>query len=69
MMMLDRDRGGFGMTTRGRSRQVLMGDQMQLAAPSEGRHPGRIGLSCLEYLLGGVAVVPPGRGLFLPTTH
>ena len=46
-----------------------MGDQMQLAAPSEGSHPGRSGLSCLEYLLGGVAVVPPGRGLFLPTTH
>jgi len=31
-------------------------------------HPGRSGESSLEYLLDGLATVPPDRGIFLPTT-
>ena len=47
---------------------VLLGDQMQLPAPSEGHHPGESGHSCLEYLLRGAECVPPSMGVFLPTT-
>ena len=47
---------------------VLLGDQMQLPAPSEGHHPGESGASCLEYLLRGAECVPPSMGVFLPTT-
>ena len=47
---------------------VLLGDQMQLPAPSEGHHPGESGASCLEYLLRGAETVPPSMGIFLPTT-
>jgi uncharacterized protein len=44
---------------------VLVGDQMQLAQPTQGTHPGDTGLSCLEYLLQGRATVPPELGIFL----
>ena len=44
---------------------ILVGDQMQLAQPSQGSHPGDTGLSCLEYLLHGQATVPADRGIFL----
>jgi uncharacterized protein len=47
---------------------VLVGDQMQLAQPIQGVHPGNSGLSALDYLLEEAATVPPGRGIFLPTT-
>ena len=47
---------------------VLLGDQMQLPAPSEGHHPGESGASCLEYLLRGAEVVPPSMGIFLPVS-
>jgi uncharacterized protein len=47
---------------------VLIGDQMQLAQPAQGSHPGQSGLSCLHYLLEGHATVPPDRGVLLPTT-
>jgi predicted RecB family nuclease len=47
---------------------VLLGDQMQLPAPSEGCHPGESGASCLEYLLQDAECVPPSMGIFLPTT-
>ena len=47
---------------------VLLGDQMQLGQPIQGTHPGRSGESTLEYLLDGLATVPPDRGIFLPTT-
>ena len=47
---------------------VLLGDQMQLGQPIQGTHPGRSGESSLEYLLDGLATVPPDRGIFLPTT-
>jgi uncharacterized protein len=48
---------------------VLVGDQMQLAQPLKGVHPGNSGCSALEYLLGPLATVPPDRGIFLATTR
>ena len=47
---------------------VLVGDQMQLAQPIQGTHPGESGLSGLDYLLEGHAVVPAKRGIFLSRT-
>ena len=47
---------------------VLLGDQMQLGQPTQGVHPGRSGESSLDYLLGGMATIPPERGVFLKTT-
>ncbi|HLA27483.1 MAG TPA: hypothetical protein VJZ49_06275 [Syntrophales bacterium] len=41
---------------------------MQLAQPVQGIHPGRSGESSLEYLLNGMATIPPERGIFLKTT-
>jgi len=48
---------------------VLLGDQMQLGQPVQGIHPGRSGESSLEYLLKGLATIPPERGIFLKTTY
>lgn len=48
---------------------VLLGDQMQLAQPIKGAHPGRTGESVLDYLLDGEAVIAPERGVFLATTR
>jgi len=48
---------------------VLLGDQMQLGQPIQGVHPGRSGESTLDYLLDGLATIPPDRGIFLPTTY
>ena len=48
---------------------ILVGDQMQLSEPTQGSHPGRSGLFALEHLLGGVATVPPERGVFLSKTR
>ena len=47
---------------------VLLGDQMQLGQPIQGSHPGDSGRSALDYWLDGHAVVPPDRGIFLPTS-
>jgi predicted RecB family nuclease len=47
---------------------VLVGDQMQLAQPMLGAHPGDSGKSALEYLLGGHATIPPHFGIFLNQT-
>jgi predicted RecB family nuclease len=47
---------------------VLVGDQMQLAQPIQGVHPGESGLSVLDYLLEGAATIAPERGIFLPKT-
>jgi uncharacterized protein len=44
---------------------VLIGDQMQLGQPIQGVHPGRAGLSVLDFLLADQATVPPERGFFL----
>ncbi|KAL1511143.1 hypothetical protein AB1Y20_005962 [Prymnesium parvum] len=59
----------LGGAARSARKLVLLGDQMQLPAPSEGHHPGTSGLSCLEYLLQDEQVVPPEMGVFLPTTY
>ena len=48
---------------------ILVGDQMQLSQPLKGSHPGRSGLSALEYLLGDAATVPTERGIFLSKTR
>jgi len=47
---------------------VLVGDQMQLAQPIQGSHPGQSGLSALDYLLEGAATVAPDRGILLDTS-
>jgi uncharacterized protein len=47
---------------------VLVGDQMQLAQPILGAHPGESGKSALEYLLAGHATIPPDFGIFLNQT-
>jgi uncharacterized protein len=48
---------------------VLVGDQMQLAQPIQGTHPGESGRSALEFLLKDQATVPPERGVFLDVTR
>lgn len=47
---------------------VLVGDQMQLAQPIQGAHPGESGLSALDYLLQGDATVAPESGILLDTS-
>jgi len=47
---------------------VLLGDQMQLAQPVQGAHPGRSGDSALDWLLDGAATIAPDRGIFLATS-
>ncbi|MBY3201333.1 TM0106 family RecB-like putative nuclease [Rhizobium laguerreae] len=47
---------------------VLMGDQMQLAQPTQGTHPGQSGLSLLEYYMQDRATIPTEQGVFLPTS-
>jgi len=47
---------------------VLVGDQMQLAQPVKGAHPGGSGASALEYLMQGSATVPVDRGILLAKT-
>jgi hypothetical protein len=44
---------------------ILVRDQMQLAQPVQGTHPGGSGAGVLEHLLHGAAVVPPEQGIFL----
>ncbi len=48
---------------------VLVGDPRQLPQVVQGAHPGAAGLSCLEWLLGEHATVPPDRGILLPVTR
>ena len=48
---------------------ILVGDQMQLAQPMQGSHPGETGLSCLEYVLQGHATIPPDLGVFLGVSY
>ena len=47
---------------------VLVGDQMQLGQPIQGTHPDASGVSVLDHLLQGEAVVPASRGIFLDLT-
>jgi predicted RecB family nuclease len=48
---------------------VLVGDPRQLPQVIQGAHPHPANLSCLEWLLGDHATVPPDRGIFLPTSR
>jgi uncharacterized protein len=47
---------------------VLVGDQMQLAQPIQGAHPGESGLSALDYFLQGEATIAPDKGILLDTS-
>jgi uncharacterized protein len=47
---------------------VLVGDQMQLAQPAQGAHPGGSGVSVLDHLMQSWPTVPPDRGIFLART-
>jgi len=48
---------------------VLVGDQMQLAQPTQGLHPGNSGKSVLDYLLQERHTIPPAEGILLDTTY
>ncbi|MGE0262165.1 MAG: TM0106 family RecB-like putative nuclease, partial [Candidatus Obscuribacterales bacterium] len=48
---------------------ILIGDQMQLAQPVRGTHPGRSGLSSLDFLLGDQDVIRDDFGIFLGITR
>ena len=48
---------------------VLLGDQMQLAHPTPGTHPGESGKSTLDYFLSGQDTVPEHQGIFLETSY
>jgi len=56
---------GTGLSARN---LVLIGDQMQLAQPILGVHPGESGRSALDYLLDGKATIPDDLGIFLGST-
>lgn len=56
---------GVGLATEN---LVLVGDQMQLAQPTQASHPGESGKSALNYLLDGKATIPPDLGIFLEQT-
>jgi uncharacterized protein len=47
---------------------VLVGDPRQLPQVVQGAHPGVAGLSCLDWLVGEHATVPPDHGILLGTT-
>lgn len=47
---------------------LLVGDQQQLSQPNRAAHPEESGLSCLDYVMDGRAVVPPDQGVFLSTS-
>jgi hypothetical protein len=47
---------------------VLVSDPRQLPQVVQGAHPGAAGLSCLDWLIGEHATVPPDRGILLGTT-
>jgi len=48
---------------------VLVGDPQQLGQVLQGSHPDGSEASVLEHLLGGLATIPPDRGIFLETTY
>lgn len=47
---------------------VMVGDQMQLAQPIQGAHPGESGQSALDYYLQDQATIAPDRGILLDTS-
>jgi predicted RecB family nuclease len=48
---------------------VLVGDPRQLPQVIQGAHPEPANLSCLEWMLGEHATIPPDRGIFLPVSR
>jgi len=48
---------------------VLVGDPRQLPQVIQGSHPDPVNLSCLDWMLGAHATVPPDRGIFLPISR
>ena len=63
--------GLANMTAAGRAARniVLVGDPRQLPQVIQGAHPFPANLSCLEWMLGDRATVPPERGIFLAVTR
>jgi uncharacterized protein len=48
---------------------VLVGDPRQLPQVIQGAHPEPANLSCLDWMLGDHATVPPDLGIFLPVSR
>jgi predicted RecB family nuclease len=48
---------------------VLLGDQLQLGQPVQGSHPGKSGLSALDYVLDGQHTIRDDFGVFLAETR
>ncbi|QJD15720.1 TM0106 family RecB-like putative nuclease [Paracoccus sanguinis] len=63
--------GLANMAAMGRAARniVLIGDPRQLPQVIQGAHPEPAHLSCLDWMLGEHATVPPDRGIFLPVTR
>lgn len=63
--------GLANMVAMGRSARniVLVGDPRQLPQVVQGAHPDPANLSCLDWMLGDHATVPPDRGIFLPVSR
>ena len=62
--------GLANMVAMGRAARniVLVGDPRQLPQIIQGAHPDPANLSCLDWMLGEHATVPPDRGIFLPVS-
>jgi len=63
--------GLANMVAMGRAARniVLVGDPRQLPQVIQGAHPKPANLSCLDWMLGEHATVPPDRGVFLPVSR
>ena len=63
--------GLANMVAMGRAARniVLVGDPRQLPQVIQGAHPEPANLSCLEWMLGDHATIPPARGIFLPVSR
>jgi predicted RecB family nuclease len=63
--------GLANMVAMGRAARnlVLVGDPQQLPQVIQGSHPSPADLSCLQWMLGSNATIPPERGIFLAQTR
>ena len=63
--------GLANMVAMGRAARniVLVGDPRQLPQVIQGAHPQPANLSCLDWMLGDHATIPPDRGIFLPVSR
>ncbi len=63
--------GLANMAAMGRAARniVLVGDPRQLPQVIQGAHPEPANRSCLDWMLGEHATVPPDRGIFLPISR